>query len=69
MSLVAVRMPALQCEGGERRTDIIRLRKGERVKRGGKEQEMVLSTLCPLWSSVRACVFWPPSWLGLLVLM
>ena len=64
MSLVAVRMPALQCKGGERRirTDIIRLRKGK----GEKEQEMVLSTLCPLWSSVHVCVCdLAPSWLGL----
>lgn len=43
MSLVAVRMPALQCKGGERRirTDIIRLRKEEK-------NEVALSTFSAL---------------------
>lgn len=64
MSLVAVRTPALQCKGGERRirTDIIRLRKGDRVKKEEKNKRW--STLCPLWSSVLVCVL-APSWLGL----
>lgn len=40
MSLVVVRMPALQSKGGEGRvrTDIIRLRKGERVKKEEKDK-------------------------------
>lgn len=37
--ITAVRAPALQCKGGERRTDIIRLTKGERVKKEEKNKK------------------------------
>lgn len=61
VSLVAVRMPALQCKGGERRirTDIIRLRKGERVKKEDKSKRWCW-VHCVLRGAQCVCVYSGP---------
>lgn len=56
-------MPTLQCKGVERRirTDIIRLRKGERVKRRKRTRDGAeyIVSFVKLSTCVCVCVFWP----------
>lgn len=61
MSLVAVRAPALQCMGGGRRIriDIIRLRKGKRVKKE-EQNKRWCRVHCVLCRARCVCEFWPP---------
>lgn len=66
MSLVAVKTPVLQCKEGMERTDIIRLKKGEevkRTKRAGYSVEYIVS-FERLSVGVCVCVL-NPYWLHL----